>query len=232
MKKIVAICGSKNQASKSYEYVNCVIKKITTLSTEIESVIYSPMNTNIQMCVQCYKCFTDGICLLDEQDSMGKIKKDLLNADFILWATPVYFHNVSAFNKLIIDRLSYWAHLFRLLGKPGISIISAYNNGFGIVSDYMNKVFTYLGIHNVATVYLGLANGHFDDKIDEYVDQIIMFVDNKKLVDATPEIEAIFKSLQLIFSHQNPENVEYQYWKKNGYFDVNSYQDLLNKRLI
>ncbi|MRX74018.1 hypothetical protein GJU40_17970 [Bacillus lacus] len=51
--------------------------------------------------------------------------------------------------KAVVERLSYWGHLFRLAGKPCIVMATADTNGVNIVSDYLEKVANVMGLNVV-----------------------------------------------------------------------------------
>ena len=57
---------------------------------------------NIHPCTACYKCQTTRRCV--QQDDMAEILENLMEADMIVLATPVYFYSMTAQMKLFIDR--------------------------------------------------------------------------------------------------------------------------------
>lgn len=57
----------------------------------------------IGFCVGCYSCVKTGQCFQD--DSMQRIIHSLLEADVIVFSSPVYFYNMCAQLKVFIDRL-------------------------------------------------------------------------------------------------------------------------------
>lgn len=58
---------------------------------------------NLKYCLGCYACAKTGKCI--HNDGMNDIAKKLLNADVIVFATPVYFYSMSGQLKVFIDRL-------------------------------------------------------------------------------------------------------------------------------
>ena len=59
---------------------------------------------NIGYCIGCYACRNNGKCF--KNDDMQQICESILNADVIVFATPVYFYTMSAQLKTLIDRLT------------------------------------------------------------------------------------------------------------------------------
>ncbi len=71
---------------------------------------------NIQGCTECNTCQRTGVCVL--RDDYETLLKKLLDADRLVFATPVFFMAVSAQAKLLIDRgQSLWARK-HVLRKP------------------------------------------------------------------------------------------------------------------
>lgn len=58
----------------------------------------------IDYCIGCYACKTLGECF--KKDDGNKLAKLLLDADVIVFATPVYFYSMSGQLKVFIDRLT------------------------------------------------------------------------------------------------------------------------------
>ena len=56
----------------------------------------------INPCIACDLCIENGGCVVD--DDMGQLFDSMEKADGIIFGTPVYFVNVSAQAKAIIDR--------------------------------------------------------------------------------------------------------------------------------
>ena len=57
----------------------------------------------ISPCLACYGCIESGKCVID--DDMAELVPLIEEADAIIFTTPIYYYNVSAQLKLVIDRL-------------------------------------------------------------------------------------------------------------------------------
>lgn len=75
--------------------------------------LYSVAGKNIECCDGCSSCFQTGACHI--QDDMQDLYEKMLEADGIVFGTPVYFYNMAAQGKAIIDRTM-------ALGPPGRSL--------------------------------------------------------------------------------------------------------------
>jgi multimeric flavodoxin WrbA len=163
---------------------------------------------------------------------MGILKEKMLEADFIILASPVYSQNVSGDMKAFIDRISYWCHLMRLAGKPGAVVASAGSNGYIQVLDYLEKVSCYLGMNVIERIAVIETNSSSEEKFEEYVDSIYEYLSDKKIVTSNSNLEAVFEGMKWIFSNYPEDHVEYLFWKNNGLLECNSFQEVLDKQLI
>jgi multimeric flavodoxin WrbA len=64
-------------------------------------------------CIECNYCYSSGTCVLN--DDYPKILKKLLDIDRLIFATPIFFMNVCAQAKILIDRgQCLWAYKYVL----------------------------------------------------------------------------------------------------------------------
>ena len=64
--------------------------------------LYRVADRDIKPCSGCGSCFKTGACSI--QDAMQEVYEKMLEADGILFATPVYFYNMTSQGKTVIDR--------------------------------------------------------------------------------------------------------------------------------
>lgn len=71
---------------------------------------------NIAPCIECNACYTTGRCRVE--DDYQSVLKKLLDADRLIFATPVFFMSVCSQAKILIDRgQCLWANKY-VLKKP------------------------------------------------------------------------------------------------------------------
>jgi multimeric flavodoxin WrbA len=74
---------------------------------------------SIAACIECNSCYKTGKCRI--QDDYQLALKKILDADRLIFATPIFFMTVSAQAKMLIDRCQcLWAHKY-VLKKPLIT---------------------------------------------------------------------------------------------------------------
>ena len=101
MKKVLVINGSRNYVSKGYKIISKIQKGLD--SNKFEMVLFDPNKLQLEFCRGCKNCFNTGKCPLDLKDSGKLLKDSMIEADFIIFLSPVYAHNVSGDIKNIID---------------------------------------------------------------------------------------------------------------------------------
>jgi multimeric flavodoxin WrbA len=67
-----------------------------------EAELYSVAGKTIQPCEGCGACFESGVCKI--KDDMQELYGKMLAADGIIFGTPVYFWDMTAQAKAVIDR--------------------------------------------------------------------------------------------------------------------------------
>jgi multimeric flavodoxin WrbA len=109
--KILGLSGSPNKKGNTVTLMNQALNGAKEEGAEIE--LYSVAGKDIKPCDGCHACGKTGECPI--KDDMQPLYKKLLEADGIIFGTPVYFYGMTAQLKAIIDRTIS-------LGSPGKSL--------------------------------------------------------------------------------------------------------------
>ena len=210
MKKVLVINGSRNYVSKGYKIISKIQKGLD--SNKFEMVLFDPNKLQLEFCRGCKNCFNTGKCPLDLKDSGKLLKDSMIEADFIIFLSPVYAHNVSGDIKNIIDRLSYWLHLFPLLGKPGIIVTTTDTNGHKPVEEYLEHTVCLWGIDIILkeNFYNTYSQQNIESRIEKIVN-VINQMNFSKMPHFTSYQEAAFQNYKFAFS-LNKETEEHRYW--------------------
>jgi multimeric flavodoxin WrbA len=102
-----------------------------------ETELYSIADKDIKPCDGCWGCRKDGKCHI--KDDMQEIYEKLLDADGIIFGTPVYFYNMTGQSKTVIDRTIALGG--RLANKVGGIVAVA--GSFGLV-DAVKDLYFYM----------------------------------------------------------------------------------------
>ncbi len=100
MKKVLIISTSLRAGSNSEILAKEVAKGAKEKGHKVELV--SLKNKKIAYCKGCLACQKLGKCAI--KDDANKITEKIKKSDVIVWATPVYYYEMSGQMKTLIDR--------------------------------------------------------------------------------------------------------------------------------
>ena len=98
--KILALSFSPRKGGNTEILLNEALKGARQEGAETE--LYSTIDKEIKPCDSCGSCMKTGKCHI--QDDMQGLYEKLKEADGIIFGTPVYFYNMTAQAKTVIDR--------------------------------------------------------------------------------------------------------------------------------
>ena len=108
MKKIVAFNGSARKNGNTYYLLDSFQKGVGKSEGEME--IVEAHKADLEYCTGCLRCNLIKRCSIRD-DEWPEISSKILEADILVFATPIYFHHVSAQLKKIIDRFRSFVHV-------------------------------------------------------------------------------------------------------------------------
>ena len=231
MKKVFAYIGSRNIDSKTLGITDKISRYFKERHPlEVVFDIQTPNNSSLAHCRGCTFCFHNGKCPIDKEeiDNSHEIKKKLESADFIILGSPVYFHNVTSDMKCLMDRLTYWCHLFRLAGKPGIIIVNADSNGVDVVTRMLQNFCNHLGIIIVDRVKMNCNISVDNDFIEQISNKIWGVLEGTINISTNEEMEKIYTGLKWIYSNSLDTSIEKKYWLEHKLFDYERLEDYIN----
>lgn len=100
MKKVLIISTSLRNGSNSETLAHETERGAKDKGHNVEFITLK--DKNIQFCKGCLACQKTGKCVID--DDANEIMEKMKNADVIVWATPVYYYEMSGQMKTLIDR--------------------------------------------------------------------------------------------------------------------------------
>lgn len=235
-KKIVSIIGSpRGRQSTSYHIVESLFEEIRNICEGVETEQILLSEFHLGLCKGCTSCFTNCSTCTQYNDGIKLIEDKLLDANIIFFVSPVYAHSLTGTMKNFIDRISYWLHIFKLTGKYGVVISVSNSNGNSFVDDYLSKMMEFMGVSVIE--HIDYSNTHplckkdiisAAKKIRYYLlnDSVILNLDLKNKI-----FEVYKKAYQDEYDRSSQDthgmmSKEILYWKENGYFECNTFQDL------
>ncbi len=113
--KILVIMGSPRKG-KTYKAVQQIEARMHSLGA-VEFEYLWLKDVNYKPCRGCHACIMLGEQRCPLKDDTLTVEAQVLAADGLILATPVYSQQVSYLMKIFIDRYAYWWHRPRLFGK-------------------------------------------------------------------------------------------------------------------
>jgi multimeric flavodoxin WrbA len=147
--KVVAVQSSPNLDGLTSGLVQAVLRGLEAEGGETELIHLNKLD--IKPCIACDngwgKCRKEGICILE--DDFQKLREKIAKSDALIFATPVYWHDLSESAKIFLDRLrrcETGRGFKTFTGKKAIGIASAGGSGRGAVralynlEDYLRRL--------------------------------------------------------------------------------------------
>ena len=98
--KVLGIMGSPRRKSNTEILLDKALEGAREAGAEVEKVLVSKLK--ISPCLEIYACLKDGNCAI--KDDMQLLYQKLLEADHVVFASPMFFYGITSQAKAIIDR--------------------------------------------------------------------------------------------------------------------------------
>ncbi len=140
--KVVGFNGSARKDGNTAVMIRWVFGELE--KEGIETELYEMGGKEIGGCIACYKCFQnkDKKCSV-EKDILNECIEKILNADGVILGSPVYFADITAQIKALIDRAGMVSiangGMYRR--KVGASVVVARRGGAIHTFDSLNHFF-------------------------------------------------------------------------------------------
>jgi len=220
--KIVSIIGSPNGLHGNTGLIlSHLLEQAQRAGADTET--YSLVDYSVQSCRGCYSCSKTGTCPI--QDDFEKIKKTLIDAEGIIFASPNYMFHISSQMKAFIDRsFSFLYHCRMLTGKYAVAIASSGGPYAETIESYLLDILAKMGCWNVGSV--GITQLQLSDKTEKQ--RVLQEAADlgRRLVAAIKEQSAfsdqeitqreIHDTLEFLIRMQKDAwPFEYDYWNKH-----------------
>lgn len=183
--KVLGIVCSPRSPSNTENLVQVSLAKAQEGGAEVELVTLA--GKTVSPCDACCSCLKTGKCHI--KDDMQDIYPKLLEADGIIFGSPVYFWNVSAQAKALIDRTFAFYEKSELRNKAAGVVVTAQRSGAASVISTFSGFFT-----NQKMIMVGRADGFSGD--EGYSDKEAVKKDKKGMTRAIELGERMVEYLQ------------------------------------
>lgn len=101
-KKVIVLSTSLRSNSNSELLAKSFVEGARDAGNEVEYITLK--NKDIRFCIGCLVCQKTGHCVI--KDDVADIMNSVLEADVVVWSTPIYYYEMSGQMKTLIDRLN------------------------------------------------------------------------------------------------------------------------------
>lgn len=98
--KIVILQGSPNRRGSTYLLADSFRQGAESAGHTVE--IVDAARADVRPCTGCVHCGYEGPCA--QKDGMEDLRRKILDADMLVFATPLYYYGMTAQLKAVVDR--------------------------------------------------------------------------------------------------------------------------------
>ncbi|HIE18021.1 MAG TPA: flavodoxin family protein [Dehalococcoidia bacterium] len=146
---VLGICGSPVRSGNTEAFLREGLKAAEAVG-DVETRLITLAGKEVKDCLHCNWCVrkqeVGKFCV--QQDDMVKIYPELVNADALLLASPVYVGRLSGYMACFTDRLRVFAfgNIYRgkLSGKVGGALAVSWGRNYGIETTLLSIVSAFL----------------------------------------------------------------------------------------
>ena len=142
-KRVIAINGSSRQVT-THKLLEQIAADLAP--HQIDVTVISLAGKEIGDCIGCERCIRKTSTCYQE-DAARDILPQLIDADGIILASPVYVMNITGKLKSLIDKTASWVHRPPLVGKPALLVATTGGSGLKETLSYLERVAIQWGAH-------------------------------------------------------------------------------------
>lgn len=155
--KIVVLESSPNKNGSSNMLAEQFCRGAETAGHTVE--IIDTAHADINPCIGCIHCGYEGPCV--QKDDVQIIREKILEADMIVFVTPLYYYGMSAQLKTMLDRFCAFNSSIQRKHMKSALIAAAWNSDdwtFEALEAHYKTLVRYLNFHDMGSV-LGTGCG-------------------------------------------------------------------------
>jgi multimeric flavodoxin WrbA/putative sterol carrier protein len=177
----------------------------------------------IEYCIGCGFCMENGKCWMP--DDHAAILDQILAADAVILASPVYFFHVTAQMKTFLDRSLALGHKPRPTWKPGLAVSVSAGSGETQVADYLAGMLRVYGAFPVGCLTaLSTVPGGFlgkdavEARAADLAGDLARAISEKRRYPAT-EMDLRYYHFMSVLVRENRDSVmknDFDHWEQLG----------------
>ena len=165
-KSVVILNGSPRRNGNTSALVKAFTQGAEGAGHQVTEFFLDGMD--IHGCKGCFGGHSDRECPCVQKDDMAQIYPAIRDCDVVVFATPLYYWNMSGQIRTAADRLfaleEGGENLLRGHGRGGVLLMAAEGNGFEDVTLYYDHLMEHLRWKNLGKVLCGGVMNVGDNK--------------------------------------------------------------------
>ncbi|HJB88825.1 MAG TPA: flavodoxin family protein [Candidatus Blautia excrementigallinarum] len=148
----VVLEGSPNKKGSSNMLAAEFIRGAREAGHVVE--IIDAAHANLHPCTGCVRCGYEGPCV--QKDDMEKFRKQILEADMMVFVTPLYYYGMSAQLKVLLDRFCAINSSITRKNMKSAMISAAWNSDswtFEALAAHYQTLVRYLNLQDMGTIW-------------------------------------------------------------------------------
>ena len=150
--KIVVLEGSPNRNGSTHILADCFRQGAEEAGHTVELIDVA--HADIHPCTGCIHCGYEGPCV--QKDDVEGIRRKILDADMLVFATPLYYYGMSAQLKTLIDRFCAFNSSIQCKHMKSAMLAAAWNSDnrtFEALEAHYQTLVRYLNLRDIGAVW-------------------------------------------------------------------------------
>jgi len=154
MPHVVAINGSSRNVT-THNLLEEIAARLAPHGVDV--TIIDLAGQRIDDCIGCERCIRKTSRCWQDDDAQP-ILEQLLAADGVILASPVYMLNITGKLKSLIDKTCSWFHRPPMVAKPALIVGTTAGSGLGKVTGYLREVAIQWGMQPAGIIKRSASN--------------------------------------------------------------------------
>ena len=175
--KVLGINGSPNPKGNTSQLFEMVFDGIKEEDTEVDIELIQLAGKTINSCLGCYNCFKNNDQKCVQRDDLNKIYTKMVEADALIFGSPVYFGDATGKMRCLVERAGFVAIANKrpLTRKIGAIIIAKRRQGGIQTLNSLNFFFYISGMIIVGyAIGIGTLAGEIQEDSEGKTDMNIL----------------------------------------------------------
>lgn len=227
--KVIAINGSPRKFGNSYRITKRIEERMKESDPNLEFNYLFLRDSHLELCQGCGLCLSHGEDRCPLKDDRKALEEQMLDADGVLFVSPVYAMNVTATMKNFLDRFAYALHRPRFFDQQAMIVCTAGAVGLKEAIDRL-AVIKFAGFNLVHTAGFITPPGPISRKSRDKMDRDILNAANafhNAMVAKEPVSPGLinliaFRSQKALFALSHEHHLwekDYLYFKEKGWLE-------------